>query len=130
MPNREDLIAELMGTLWTFLGIGLIILFGTWVLLKLRSRFEEDADSSTTSHEMLTRIRDLHRQGELSDTEYRSIKGRLVDGLDTSRSGARPEPRTDGKDSIGTEDGEDDRVADTSTESTTEKPKAEDEARR
>ena len=61
------------------------------IALKLRAWYREDSDDAVSRDELLLQFRDLHRQGGLSEDEYRSIRGRLV-----SQSAA---PKADGKDS-------------------------------
>jgi hypothetical protein len=62
---------------------GLVVLVGSigvWSLFKLKALFRED-DGRTDGHlEMLTQFRELHRQGGISEDEYRLIKGQLVAG--------------------------------------------------
>ncbi len=50
-----------------------------WLIIRVRSWFREDDDVDEMNHEMLLQFRDLRRQGELSDEEYRSIKGQLTE---------------------------------------------------
>lgn len=60
--------------------IGLIIALGVLagVVVWIRSLFREDEDTTADAHLMMVQFSELHRQGHLSDDEYRSIKGRLV----------------------------------------------------
>ena len=74
--------------------VGLVVVaIGVLVViaLKLRAWYREDSDDAVSQDELLLQFRDLHRQGGLSEDEYRSIKGRLV-----SQSAAL---KADGKDS-------------------------------
>ena len=50
-----------------------------YVIVKVRSRGREEEDS--TGIELLSKFRDLHAQGGLSDAEFRTIKTRLADRL-------------------------------------------------
>ncbi len=91
MPGRggrslDQIYEEFFDSLWQLLGLGTIIAIGVMILFKLRSRFSDDADSDTNPHAMLSQIHELRREGELTDEEYRSIKGRLVERLDGSSS--------------------------------------------
>ncbi len=74
--------------LWetTFPLIALIVLISglIWLVIWIRSRFRDDADPAETDQQMLLQIGDLRREGDLSDEEYRSIKGRLVERLDSA----------------------------------------------
>jgi hypothetical protein len=75
----------------------LLIGGGIWFALWLRARFRDSEDPAGIDHAMLSQIGDLHREGGLSDEEYRSIKGRLVERIDESLRGrqARESSRGD-----------------------------------
>lgn len=66
-------------------GCGLVALI--WGTLRLRTWFREDSEPDVCDHELLSRLGELHREGELSEEEYRLIKGRLGAGL-SGRAGA------------------------------------------
>lgn len=53
---------------------------GIWSIFQLRAWFREDSGRADDNLKMLTEFRDLHRQGGLSEDEYRLIKSRLVAG--------------------------------------------------
>ena len=59
--------------------IGLIIF--VWVIVRLITRVTDDTDPAETDRQMLSTISELHRKGDLSQEEFRSIKGRLVERL-------------------------------------------------
>lgn len=62
---------------------GLVVLVGSigvWSLFQLRAWFREDDGRADGHLEMLTQFRDLHRQGGISEDEYRLIKSQLVAG--------------------------------------------------
>lgn len=66
---------------------GVVIIVGcvfVWLMFKLRDLFREDAGRDDDAFEMLTQFRDLHRQGDLSEEEYRLIKSRLISGKGSS----------------------------------------------
>ena len=56
--------------------LGLFVLLGLLVLILQKSRSRNDDEGPTTS-EMLTKFREIHAQGGLSDSEYRTIKRKL-----------------------------------------------------
>ena len=56
----------------------LLISILTWLIFRVRSWFREDEDRAAEDHEMLLQFRDLRRQGDLSEAEYRSIKGQFL----------------------------------------------------
>ncbi len=49
------------------------------IALKARSWYREDSGPAADPQDLLLHFRDLHRRGHLSETEFRSIKGQLVD---------------------------------------------------
>ncbi len=62
---------------WVALAVVLVVLAG--VSLWMRTRFRDDSDPAAASAEMLLVARDSRRRGDISDEEYRSIKGRLLE---------------------------------------------------
>jgi hypothetical protein len=63
-----------------FLGASLVILGMVWVFYRIRAWYCEDSDTAGSETEMLIRISELRREGDLSEEEYRSIKSRLIEG--------------------------------------------------
>ncbi|MDB5343637.1 MAG: hypothetical protein JWP89_2014 [Schlesneria sp.] len=49
-----------------------------WLIFQVRARFREDSGRADDKLEMLTQFRELRQQGELTEDEYRLIKGRLA----------------------------------------------------
>ena len=76
-------MAEFLGTdgarvvIWTAVGVMLSVV-GVYAILRVRSSMRE---SDATSSEWMTKFRDLHSEGGLSDEEYRTIKAVLSDQL-------------------------------------------------
>ena len=70
------------------LTVAVIIAFSIliWSIFRIRAMFWEDEGPAEEPHEMLIQFRDLHRQGDLTEEEYRSIKGRLADSNKLSRT--------------------------------------------
>jgi hypothetical protein len=60
--------------------LGLLALLIVAVLLfrSIRKRLLDHEDRATDGLGMLSQIREMHARGELSEEEYRSIKGRLI----------------------------------------------------
>jgi uncharacterized membrane protein len=56
----------------------------SWIVLQIRARYRESDDPAESTHEMLTQYRELHEQGELSEEEFRLIKSRLANTLNSS----------------------------------------------
>jgi hypothetical protein len=76
-----DLLHLLEGN-WLPTAIGLACLVVLiWLVVRLITRVNEDADPAAIDREMLTAINELHREGDLTPDEYRSIKGQLVQRL-------------------------------------------------
>ena len=57
-----------------------------WAITWMKSRYWGHEDPAAADHQMLSHLGELRRQGGLSEEEYRSIKGRLVERLDGSPS--------------------------------------------
>jgi hypothetical protein len=84
MPFRPEntLIWQLLeASVWQWVGLVCAVVFLVWVVFYLRARFRNDENPRDVDHEMLIQIRDLHREGRLTETEFRSIKGRLMERL-------------------------------------------------
>jgi hypothetical protein len=71
----DDLLDQ---SLWVGIGLVVAVLVLAWVTYHLRAWFGEDEGHTDANQELLTHVRDLHREGEMSESEYRSIKGRLT----------------------------------------------------
>lgn len=109
MPGMQNLMQS---SLWELLESSLPVLIGLvvsiflliWAVIRVRSWFRDGEDPIAQPHEMLLHFRDLHRQGSLSESEYRSIKSRLVEtnkqasstGSDTPRERDVEQAQTDG----------------------------------
>ena len=66
----------------------LLLLTVIVIALKVRSWYREDSDPAAAPEDLLLHFRDLHRRGHLSEAEFRSIKGQLVDqpGMSLAKS--------------------------------------------
>ena len=62
----------------TLVGTIIVAAFAVWLIFQVRARFREDTGRADDKLEMLTQFRELHQQGELTEDEYRLIKGRLA----------------------------------------------------
>jgi hypothetical protein len=60
------------------LGLLAILILAVVLFRAIRKRFLDREDRATDGLGMLSQIRELHARGELSEEEYRSIKGRLI----------------------------------------------------
>lgn len=52
-----------------------------WVVVRLVSRVNEDVDPAEADREMLQALNDLRREGDLTEDEFRSIKGQITGRL-------------------------------------------------
>jgi hypothetical protein len=59
--------------------LGVLVALGVYVIGKVRQDVTQDAPGAS---ELLSKFRDLHSQGGLSDKEYRTIKAMLAERLD------------------------------------------------
>ncbi len=76
---RSFSIPHFQGTLLNLAVLAVAITVLIWLIFRIRMLFREDKDPTAFRNEMLLQFRDLHRQGDLSEEEYRSIKGQLLD---------------------------------------------------
>jgi len=56
----------------------LLLVLAAWLIFRIRARFRDRADSTADDQQMLLQLGDLRREGDLSEEEYRSIKGKLT----------------------------------------------------
>ncbi len=63
--------------------VAVCVLFG--LVVWIRSWFRDREDTEAVTHRMLTQFGDLHREGDLTEEEYRSIKQQLIRRLDDSQ---------------------------------------------
>ena len=68
----EDPIAELV--IWAALG-AIVIALAAYVIGKIRA---EPAQNEPEASDLISKFRDLHSRGELSDAEFRTIKTTLA----------------------------------------------------
>ena len=84
MRQKRQFISRLLdgslGEWMAFLAASLAILGTVWVFCRIKAWYCEDSDTAGSETEMLLQIRELRREGDLSDEEYRSIKSRLIEG--------------------------------------------------
>ena len=62
-----------------FAAIAVLTGLGAFVVSRFRGGREDD---QPTASELLTKFRELHEQGELSDEEFRNIKANLAQRLE------------------------------------------------
>lgn len=83
MPGRLNSIISkiLSATVWEWLVLIVVLIVLIRLVMWIKASLREDDDPSSIDHQMLVEITELQRQGEITEAEYRSIKGRLVDRL-------------------------------------------------
>lgn len=67
---------------WAGIGLVVALLALAWIAHRLRAWYGEDEDRTAANHELLSRLLELRREGDVSEDEYRSIKGRLKGRMD------------------------------------------------
>jgi uncharacterized membrane protein len=73
------LFRDSINELAVWLGVLVVLtVVAAYVIVKVRDRNKKE---DLTGIELLTRFRDVHSQGGLSDAEFRTIKTRLADRL-------------------------------------------------
>jgi hypothetical protein len=89
MRNPNDLLTQaLIPLVTTVTAIGVL----TVAVYLIRSWLRDNDGPAASTHELLAEYREMNRRGELSDEEFRIIKGRMA-----PRIGGRPDSvRQDG----------------------------------
>jgi hypothetical protein len=62
-----------------FAAAGVVVVI--WSILRLAARVNEDVDPAEADREMLEALNDLRREGDLTEDEFRSIKGQITGRL-------------------------------------------------
>ena len=89
--NRGEWTRLFLASWMAWLGLFLLLAGATWLIIRIRAQFREREDPAEEGHQMLMQMGELHREGGLSDEEYRSIKSKLSGPLDHSLRGGSPE---------------------------------------
>ena len=69
---------------WQFLAAAGCLVVLIWAIVRLVASVNEDVDPADADREMLQAINDLRREGDLTEVEFRSIKGQLMSRMSTS----------------------------------------------
>ena len=83
---RQKMLVSVAKSHWKLLEellpwvIGTVVALGVlgWLIVTIRSWFGDDTDRMECEQELLVQLREIRGQGDLSDEEFRSIKGRLA----------------------------------------------------
>ena len=70
-----------------------------WAIVRLASRVNEDVDPAEADREMLQALNDLRREGDLTEDEFRSIKGQITGRLQAAW-GDKKRPGTSAKTAV------------------------------
>ena len=81
-----------------------------WAFSRFAAWLRDDEDTAAVEQMMLTDINELHRGGDLSDEEYRSIKGRLLERLEESDDSDEPSKSDDESGANDPETSDDEKV--------------------
>lgn len=97
-----NLVSKYQGivTPWTMVLMVVVIASSAWLIFQFKAWFRDSDGRTDDNLEMLTQFRDLHLQGELTEDEYRLIKGRLARNA-TAGSLAGPIALESAKDATG-----------------------------
>lgn len=70
-----------------------------WLILRVRIWYRGDTDAMTGDELLLVSVKELRRLGDVSEEEYRSIKGRLAARMHGTSQAESPNSNTSEKDS-------------------------------
>jgi hypothetical protein len=87
--HREELSRVFEASWLWWVVLFAIIAIAAWLLFRIRARFRDSEDPAEDTHRLLMQVGEMHRQGGLSEEEFRSIK-KQVDR--TPRSFHAPQP--------------------------------------
>ncbi|MBL8850982.1 MAG: hypothetical protein JNG89_14985 [Planctomycetaceae bacterium] len=82
--NIRDLFRE---SAWTWIGLIFAIVVLAWIIVRVRAVFHSDDDPAENANQILSEIREMYEEGKLSEEEFRSIKGRLIQQQASTRAG-------------------------------------------
>ena len=71
---------------WTWLGLIVAIMVLAWIVFRVRDWYREDDDHAENARSLLSEIQEMYDEGDLSEEEFRSIKGRLTKQKDRASS--------------------------------------------
>lgn len=76
----------LSASVWTWIGLIVAIMVLAWIVFRVRDWYREDDDRAENARNLLSEIQEMYDEGDLSEEEFRSIKGRLTTHRDRSSS--------------------------------------------
>jgi hypothetical protein len=94
--TRTDVLHQLLPGPGAWLGLAAILGVICWIAFRVRAYWREDADGDASLRQMLAQFRESHREGVLTDEEYRLIRSRLARPASPITITERSEPAPDG----------------------------------
>ena len=92
MPTASDALRQaLIPIVTTVTAIGVLAV----AIYLIRSWLRDNDGPAASVHELLAEYRDLHRRGELSDEEFRIIKGRMAPRIKGTSDPIRNDDKSD-----------------------------------
>lgn len=92
MPNASDALSKaLIPLVTTVTAIGVMV----FAVYLIRSWLRENDGPAASEHELLSEYREMHRRGELSDEEFRIIKGRMAPRIKGTSDTIRNDDKSD-----------------------------------
>lgn len=85
--------AELVQLIWPVLGVVAAIAVLVAIILRVRAWLRDNAEGSAEDHNLLSQYREMLQEGELTEEEFRLIKGRLASRLTGKPSPAGDRPK-------------------------------------
>ncbi|MGE5193036.1 MAG: hypothetical protein ACM3U2_11085 [Deltaproteobacteria bacterium] len=98
MPNASDALSKaLVPIATTVTAIGAL----TIAVYLIRSWLRDNDGPAASEHELLAEYREMHHRGELSDEEFRIIKGRMAPRIKSTSDTIRNDDKSDKDDKGG-----------------------------
>jgi hypothetical protein len=86
--NHREAVSRVFQASWYWwVSLFAIVAVAAWLLFRIRARFRGHEDPAEDYHRLLMQVGEMHREGGLSEEEFRSIKSRLIEPLDHSTRG-------------------------------------------
>jgi hypothetical protein len=86
--NHREAVSRVFQASWYWWVILFaVVAVAAWLLFRIRARYRDHEDPAEDDHRLLMQIGEMHREGGLSEEEFRSIKSRLIEPLDHSTRG-------------------------------------------
>jgi uncharacterized membrane protein len=90
LADRTDFREVFSASVWIWIGLIVAILVLAWIVVRVRAWYRDDEDHAENARRLLSEIQEMYDEGDLSEEEFRSIKGRLTKQKDRASSGGEP----------------------------------------